>query len=190
MSSLNPSPESAEQFRTAYQQHGKAILNLAYRMTADEATARDLTQDIFLKAWENLDSFKGESAIFTWLYRIALNHINNYLNRERKYQWFDLMNEDAEEREEPVDSQSDWQPHDSGRPDHNLEKSEREKVVMKLIGSLPPQFRIPLVLNRYEDLDYQAIADTLGISLSNVETRIFRAKKLLAEKLKPWKGHI
>ncbi len=190
VNALKLSTDAEIQFRAAYQQYGKAILNLAFRMTGDEATARDLTQDIFMKVWENFGTFKGDSGLYTWIYRISLNHITNHLNRERKFQWFDLLTEDAEEREEPVDSHAPWQPASPGRPDQTLENKEREKVIQSLISSLPPQYRIPLVLNRYEDLDYQTIADTLGISLSNAETRIFRAKKLLAEKLKPWKHHL
>lgn len=165
-------------------------MNLAFRMTGSESASHDLLQDIFMKVYENLESFRSEANVYSWIYRIALNHITNHVNRERQVTWFQLLTDEQEEREEPVDESAPWKPSGSMQPDSVLEAKERETLVHKLIMELKPEYRIPLVLNRYEDQDYQSIADALGLTLSTVETRIFRAKKMLAEKLRPWIGKI
>jgi len=171
-------------FENVYKENADMVLNLAYRMTGREEVARDLSQDIFIKVYRNQEYFREESKISTWIYRIALNHIINYMKRESRMSIFDfsdekntvLANEDLtyQQTNTPV------------RPDQKLENEQKEMIVRKLINDLPVKYRIPLLLFRYEDLTYQEIAQNLSISLSAVETRIHRAKKKLAEKLKPW----
>lgn len=177
-------------FREMYREYARPILNLAYRMTGSDAVARDLTQDVFLKVFENMEGFRDESAVYTWIYRIALNHIQNHLKRERQVNWLNFFTDSNEEQSEPADESADWKPVGFSRPDHQLEGKEREAILLKKIAELKPEYRIPLVLNRYEDMDYQTIAGTLGVPVSTVETRIFRAKKQLAAKLKPWFGKL
>ena len=175
-------------FESAYNDHAGKILNLAYRMTGDEAAARDLTQDVFLRVYKGLADFDGRSELYTWIHRIALNHIMNYVNRERRYTWLKLMESDTGDdfgTQEAAD-EMDWQPLRSSTPDAELERKEKERIVLMCIQKLPVKYRVPLVLNRYDDLDYQSIADQLKISYSAVEYRIFRAKKMLAKTLKPW----
>lgn len=177
-------------FRALYRDYGKPILNLAFRMTGSEPVARDLVQDVFLKVFENLDGFRGDSSAYTWIYRVALNTIQNHLKREQQVNWLNFLTEDHDERFGTADESAPWQPVASIQPDGALEAKEREAILLRLIAELPADYRVPLVLNRYEDMDYQTIAETLGLSLSAVETRIFRAKKQLAQKLKPWMGHL
>lgn len=170
-------------FEVIYQTCGEKILNLAYRFTQREDVARDLMQDVFVKVYENLDTFKHQSKIYTWIYRIALNHFLNYLKRERNRKWMRLMDENILDllRSEKTGAFSTSIP----QPDHILESKEREKRVLKIINTLPLKYRVPLVLHRYEGMSYQTIADTLNISISALETRIHRAKKLLIQKLEP-----
>ena len=172
-------------FEQIYHQYSARILNLIYRMTGSEEVARDLTQEVFVKVYENIGKFRGESQIFTWLYRIATNHTLNYLKREKRYKWLNLLDKPISEvlQENKIDNQF-WAVG-SPRPDRQMEKKQREQIVWKLIQQLSPKYRVPYVLSRYENLSYQEIADTLNLSLSAVETRIHRAKKELVKKLNP-----
>ena len=187
----SPSSSKPVNFDDLYHEYGERILNMAYRMTGSEETARDLTQDIFLKVYEKMDTFRGDANVYTWLYRVAVNHILNHLQRIRRKQWLNLLDKSvsellAEDRVDPtfVGNQS------FPSPEKTLEKQEREKIVWSIVQTLPPKYRVPLVLYRYEGLSYREIADTMNISLSAVETRIHRARKQLIKKLQPWIEHL
>jgi RNA polymerase sigma-70 factor, ECF subfamily len=174
-------------FEELYRDYGKKILNLALRMTGDEDDARDLTQEIFIKVYENIDTFEEKSHVYTWIYRIAVNHIFNHLKKIRRTRWLNIMNENIMEalHEDQIDP---GYLADSGEksPDRLLEKHERETIVREMVESLHPKYRVPFLLFRYEELSYEEIATTLNLSLSAVEARIHRAKKQLMEKMKPW----
>ncbi|MCK5455005.1 MAG: sigma-70 family RNA polymerase sigma factor [Calditrichia bacterium] len=178
-------------FEDIYRRYGEKILNLAYRYTGNEDTARDLTQDVFTKIFQKLDSFKSQSHIFTWIYRIAVNHFINYMKQERKWRWTQLLDKSVGEllSQESV-AEENWSSGYIPAPDRIVEKSEREKIVLNVVNSLPIKYRAPLILQRYEGMNYKEIAETLSISGSAVETRLHRAKKMLVEKLKPWMKHL
>ncbi len=181
------SPSSNITFEDIYRAYGERILNLAYRMTGQEETARDLTHDVFVKVYEKLETFQGKSQVYTWIYRIAVNHILNYLKRARRQAWLSLLDRSVGEvlREAP-DASPEWMSGAPLSPDRALERRQREEVVWGMICQLPPKYRVPLVLFRYEGLSYKEIAETLGLSLAAVETRIHRAKKQLAKQLEPY----
>lgn len=170
-------------FEEVYKENAEMVLNLAYRMTGREEAAKDLTQDIFLKVYEKQDTFREQSKASTWVYRIAMNHIINYLKRERRVRFFDFNDEASAPA---YNGSTFWEENMPLQPDHQLEDGEKELIIRKLIDELPVKYRIPLVLFRYEELSYQDIAQLMAVNLSTVETRIHRAKKKLAEKLKPW----
>lgn len=173
-------------FEDIYQEFGEKILNLAYRMTGVEETARDLTQDIFIKVYQNMEAFRGESQMYTWMYRIAANHILNHLKSARRWRWLSLMDKPLGEvfKEEEIEPGFQERASPPG-PDRHLEKSEREKIVWNAVQSLPPKYRIPFVLHRYEEMSYREIAEVMDLSLSAVEARLHRAKKMLINKLEP-----
>ena len=173
-------------FEKIYAAYSDRILNLAYRMTGSAEEARDLTQDIFVRVYENLDSLRGDSMVYTWLYRVATNFILNHLKKSgrRKWlAWMDLSVKDAFTMEKEDNEMSLAEPPE--RPDGHLEKSQREQLVWNAICQLKPKYRIPLILNRYEEMSYNEIAEVMDISLSAVESRLHRAKKSLVEILTP-----
>lgn len=174
-------------FDSVYQAYGGKILNLAFRMTGSEETARDMTQDIFLKVYERLDTFQQKSDIYTWIYRIATNHILNHLKKMKRQQLFSLLDKSVDEllRESGADTD-----RESSLPDQMMEKSERENFVWNAILALPGKYRMPLVMFRYENMSYKEIAEKLELSLSAVESRIHRANKQLIKKLEPLAGQI
>ena len=178
-------------FDQLYRDHGQRVLNLVYRFVRREDVARDLEQDIFIKVYQNLDSFRNDSQPYTWIHRIAINHVMNHLKREKRGAFASFMDRKfgdilSEERvQERVEGVSDLP-----APDEAMEQNERQRIIANAVESLPVKYRVPFMLFRFEELSYQEIADSLGLSLSAVETRIHRAKKQLIEQLEPWLDHI
>ena len=108
-------------FEEIYQQYGEKVLNQAYRMTGREDAARDLSQDIFIKVYENMASFRGDAQVYTWIYRIATNHILNYLKKNRRWRWLDLMDKPIGEvlKEDQIEADF-WGGNAIPRPDCRL----------------------------------------------------------------------
>jgi len=178
-------------FDEVYTAHAEQVLNLAFRLTGDEDVARDLCQEIFIKVYQNLETFEHRSQIFTWIYRIAVNHINNHLRKESRQRWMLLMDRQISD----VAREATAEPGRWGSPtvpssEKGLERSQRARIVWDTIQTLKPKYRVPLVLHHYEELSYREIAEAMQISMSAVESRIHRAKKQLIKKLEPWLNKI
>ena len=167
-----PSEQKSVTFDGLYEEYGERILNMAYRMTGGEDVARDLTQDIFIKVYENIDNFNKKASVYTWIYRIGVNHILNYLKKKNVIR-----------SETPVFEF--WGNDGFESPDTKIEKQERETLVWELIQKLPPKYRVPLVLQRYDEMGNKEIAEVMDLSVSAVESRIHRAKKKLLVLAKP-----
>jgi RNA polymerase sigma-70 factor (ECF subfamily) len=184
-------PAPRRTFEEIYRNHGQRVLNLAFKFVKQEDVARDMTQDVFMKVYEHLDTFRDESDIATWIHRIALNHLMNYLKRERRYSWFALMEENVADafHSNRTASMAIHQ-SDDPTPHTMLETSEREQILSEAVESLPPKYRVPFLLQRDEGMSQREIAAALDISVSAVEARIHRAKKKLIDKLEPWLDHI
>ena len=180
-------PEQLLSFDELYEKYGHRILNLAYRMTGGEESARDLTQDIFIKVYENLEEFNQQSTAYTWIYRIAVNHILNYLKRQNRYNWLYFLDRSVSEvmrSETPIFEF--WTDGGFESPEKKLEKKQREALIWQLIQQLPAKYRVPLVLQRYDNMRNKEIAEVMEISVPAVESRIFRAKKKLLVLMKPY----
>jgi RNA polymerase sigma-70 factor (ECF subfamily) len=174
-------------FDEVYTAHAERVLNLAFRLTGDEDVARDLSQEIFIKVYQNLDTFEHRSQIFTWIYRIAINHINNHLKKERRRRWVPLI----ESKISDVASEATFEPGQWGSAavpssEKGLERSQRAQIVWNTVQTLEAKYRVPLVLHHYEGLSYKEITEAMQISMSAVESRIHRAKKQLIKELEPW----
>ena len=163
-------------FEDVYSDCSPKILNLALRFTSDEEQARDLTQDIFIKVFQSLNNFKGESSVFTWVYRIAVNHILNFLKKEKRRKFIQLIDRNVKEAI-MEDAESGNFVSNNPTPAQMLEVEERTRIVKSFIEELAPKYRVPFTLFKYEGMSYKEIAESLEISLSAVETRIHRARK-------------
>ena len=178
---------SSMKFEEIYQEYGERVLNLAYRYTANTEVARDLTQDVFIKVYQNLAGFQNRSQLYTWIYKITTNHCLNYLKRDRKRRWFSLLDQKVSEIFTGETSEEAARLIQNPlTPEQILEKSQRENIIGKMIHSLPLKYCFPLILQRYEDLPIQEIANILSLTVAATETRIHRAKKLLIKKLQPY----
>lgn len=156
------------------------VLKLVGRFVNDAAEAEDVTQEAFLKAYRALPAFRGESAFYTWLYRIAINTAKNTLvsNRRRPVD-FDLDLQDPEQYERQARLK------DEDTPEGVLLTEEIRAVVERALAQLPEDLRTAIVLRELEGLSYEEIAEAMDCPVGTVRSRIFRAREAIDKKLKP-----
>jgi|SRR5437868_2680545 len=156
------------------------VLKLVSRFVNDAAEAEDVAQEAFLKAYRALPAFRGDSAFYTWLYRIAINTAKNALvsNRRRPVDFdLDLQDPDQYERQAKL--------KDSDTPEGVLLTDEIRLVVEKALEQLPEDLRTAIVLRELEGLSYEEIAEAMDCPVGTVRSRIFRAREAIDKKLKP-----
>jgi RNA polymerase sigma-70 factor, ECF subfamily len=170
-----------EGFSSLVLRHQKMVLNFMYRMVGERAFAEDLTQEVFLKAYEALPRFRGEAAFPTWLYRIAHNHCLNALKRKGREIPVTALAKD------PADGNPLTRSPDPAAPaDELLERRELHAVVQAKLAELTPEHRAVLVLRDIQGLSYDEIAVALNLEGGTVRSRIHRARMELKEKIRPY----
>jgi RNA polymerase sigma-70 factor (ECF subfamily) len=156
------------------------IIKLISRYVHDPNEAMDVAQEAFLKAYRALPGFRGESAFYTWLYRIAINTAKNYLVAQgRRPPGSDIDAQDAEQYE----GQSLLKEYET--PERLLLKDEIEATVFKAIEELPEDLRTAITLRELEGMSYEEIAQAMGCPIGTVRSRIFRARESIDAKLRP-----
>lgn len=150
------------------------VFRLLGRYCRDQVECEDLAQEVFLKVFRKLHTFQGDSAFFTWLYRIAVNAATDHLSKASSRR-LKLVEDDA-----TLDSGGD---RDEQNPAAPLLRAELATVTRSIVDSLPEKFRTILVLREFEDLSYTQIAEVLQIQLGTVESRLFRARNRFKEAL-------
>ncbi len=156
------------------------VLKLVSRFVNDAAEAEDVAQEAFLKAYRALPAFRGDSAFYTWLYRIAINTAKNALvsNRRRPVDFdLDLQDPDQYERQAKL--------KEVDTPEGVLLTDEIRLVVEKALEQLPEDLRTAIVLRELEGLSYEEIAEAMDCPVGTVRSRIFRAREAIDKKLKP-----
>ena len=152
----------------------KNVYNLALRMTGNPEDAEDMAQEAFLKAYNSLPSFRGDSKFSVWLYRIVSNVCLDFLRKKNKRGAISLSVED----DDGEDTQLDL-PDTSQSPEELLEKKLTREAVRRGLDALPPDARQILLLREIEGLSYEEIGAVLGLESGTVKSRIFRARKKL-----------
>lgn len=166
---------------TKYQ---RKLARLLSRMVRDQAEIEDITQESFIKAYRALPQFRGESAFYTWLYRIAVNTAKNYLvARGRRAPTSTEFN--AEEAEGFEDAEL---LRDIATPDAELQTKQIAAAVNKAVEALPEELRTAITLREIEGLSYEEIAQMMDCPIGTVRSRIFRAREAIAEKIRPMLG--
>ena len=156
------------------------LVKLILRYVHDPDEVLDVAQEAFLKAYRALPGFRGYFAFYTWLYRIAINTAKNHLiSQGRRPPDDDVNIEDAEQLE--VDTGL----KDYATPEHLLAKDQIEATVYEAIDQLPDDLRIAITLRELEGLSYEEIAEAMGCPVGTVRSRIFRAREVIHNKLKP-----
>ncbi len=154
------------------------VIKLISRYVHDPHEALDVAQEAFLKAYRAIPSFRGDSAFYTWLYRIAINTAKNYLvSQSRRPPAVDIEVLDAEQYEGQTDLK------DYGTPDEFLLKDEVEKTVVEAMENLPEDLRTAITLRELEGLSYEEIAEAMACPVGTVRSRIFRAREAINNRL-------
>ncbi len=165
-------------FQALVERYQDRVFNLAYRMVNHEEDARDMVQETFLKAYEHLGRFRGESAFYTWLFRIAMNEA---LNHRRSRQRLRLVQ--STDDPEGVSAAQSQAGSLVDSPQRSLESLETEQLVARAISELDPEHRAAVVLRDIEGLDYGEISAVLSVPPGTVKSRIHRGRLVLKEKL-------
>jgi RNA polymerase sigma-70 factor, ECF subfamily len=162
----------------------RKLARLLSRLVRDPAEVEDVTQEAFIKAYRALPTFRGDSAFYTWLYRIGINTAKNYLvalgRRAPTSTGFD--NEEAEGFEDAE------QLRDSNTPETELLGKEVAATVNKAVQALPEDLRTAITLREIEGLSYEEIANVMNCPIGTVRSRIFRAREAIAADLRPLLG--
>ncbi len=156
------------------------ILALVGRFINDHAEAQDVTQEAFIKAFRALPNFRGESAFYTWMYRIGVNTAKNHLvSRGRKTPTHDVDLEDAEFFADESHMK------DVATPDNLLHRDQLQKVVFDAIENLPEELRMAVTLREIDGMSYEEIAEVMECPIGTIRSRIFRAREAIDKKMQP-----
>ncbi len=155
------------------------VAALIARFVKDPHEVEDVSQEAFIKAYRALDLFRGESAFYTWLYRIAVNTAKNYLvSKGRRPPTTDVDMDDAELAAETSALR------DIDTPDANLEKEHLHRVINQAIEDLPEDLRTAFTLREFSGLSYEDITEIMDCPVGTVRSRIFRAREAIDKKIK------
>jgi RNA polymerase sigma-70 factor (ECF subfamily) len=159
----------------------RKLFRLLSRLIRDPAEIEDVAQEAFIKAYRALPNFRGESAFYTWLYRIAINTAKNYLVAQGRRA--------PTQTETEIEDAENFEDGDSLRtedtPDRMLLSKQVAEAVNRAIERLPEELRTAIVLRELEGLSYDEIAESMNCPIGTVRSRIFRAREAVAEELRP-----
>ena len=166
-------------YDTLVRKYERQLFRIAQHITQNREDAEDVMQDAFLKAYEKLEQFQGNSKFYTWLVRIAVNESLMRLRKRRTGRMVSIDEDvETEEGSMPRDL-ADWSPD----PEALYGQSEIADILRKTIQGLPPGFRVVFVLRDVEGLSTEETAETLGLSIPAVKSRLLRARLQLRERL-------
>jgi len=165
---------SAAAFRTIVERYHERLYQVVFRIVRNRSDAEEVTQETFLKAFRGLGSFQEDSALFTWLYRIAVNAAVDVSKKQKRRRHLSLNDESSPG--EMLDVAVDAGPGDEP------ERAELVELVRQGIEELPEQYRVILTLREYGELSYEDLASVLHLPKGTVESRLFRARM----RLKDW----
>ncbi len=162
----------------------RKLARLLSRFIRDPAEIEDVTQEAFIKAYRALPSFRGDSAFYTWLYRIGINTAKNYLVSlgRRAPTTTEFNSEEAETFEDAEHLR------DVNTPENELMSRQIAETVNDTLGALPEELRSAITLREIEGLSYEDIASIMNCPIGTVRSRIFRAREAIAERLRPLLG--
>jgi RNA polymerase sigma-70 factor (ECF subfamily) len=170
----------AQQFEAFLHNYQNMVFSTAMRLTANQAEAEDITQEVFLRAYERFSELRNSPSVGGWLKTVATNLSLNHLSRYRsRWSFFSEMFRGGEDDESPV---AEFPAPDDTH--ESLLAADRRNLVEQAVQSLPAAQRAPLVLHHFEGLRYEEIAEKLGVSLGKVKTDIFRGRETLRRKLR------
>jgi RNA polymerase sigma-70 factor (ECF subfamily) len=168
---------SEDAFAELVRSYQSKVFSMALSFTRNREAADDLAQEVFLKAYLALPKFRFKSEFGTWLYRISANHIKDYLRKKGKV------------REISLDEVRELASADQGQAvliEEEKEAEARKSLVRELVESLPEKYRMIITLRDIQGLAYERISEILNLSPGTVDSRLFRARRMLRKKLIPY----
>jgi RNA polymerase sigma-70 factor, ECF subfamily len=166
-------------FEELVRRYDRNVFRIAQHITQNREDAEDVVQDAFLKAYENLDQFQGQSKFYTWLVRIAVNEALMKLRKRRPERMVSLDEEVKTEDDALPREVADWTPN----PEQQYTQAELRDILSRTIQGLPPGFRTVFVLRDVEGLSTEETAEALDLSIPAVKSRLLRARLQLRERL-------
>lgn len=161
-------------YEALVKEYEKNVYNLALRMTGNSEDAADMAQEAFIKAYNSLTAFRGDSKFSVWLYRIVSNVCLDFLRSRSRKQTVSLSTENDDGEEVELDIADE-----THSPEQLLDRSLTRDAVRRGLAALPPDHREILLLREIQGLSYEEIADVLGLEAGTVKSRIFRARRKL-----------
>ena len=168
-----------EAFEVIVKTYEKKVFHLAYSFVQDRASADDLAQEVFVKAYFALSKFHFKSGFGTWLYRIAVNHFKDHLRKVSRRKEVSL------EEFEDIPFAADDQVKEK---EQRQAEDQRKKIVFQVLETLPPKYQLILTLRDVRGFSYEEIGGILKISSGTVDSRLHRARKMLRKKMTPYLG--
>lgn len=150
-------------YEVLVQRYQTVMYNIALRMTGDREDAEDLTQSMFVKAYESLSRYKPEHKFFSWIYRITVNESLNFLSKRRHTVELD-----------------DHVPGTDKSPEDACHESEMSEVITKALSELSFDYRIVVVLRHFVDMSYREMSEIIGIPVKTVKSRLYSARQMLS----------
>ncbi len=160
-------------FCSLVETYQRDVYNLAYRMLGDGAEAEDAAQEAFVRAYTRLSTYQLGRSFKTWLLSIAAHYCIDRL-RQRRLTWLSIEQEEA-----PPEALASSLPG----PEDSLIRSEYDTIIRRLLSTLAPDYRLPIVLRYWYDMSYEEIAEATGSTVSAIKSRLFRARSMLADQV-------
>ena len=166
-------------FEELFGRYKQKIFNLVYRYIGSYPETEELTQDVFVKVYKSAQTFKGKSKFSTWVYRIAVNTCLNYKKKKR------LVVESLDKLGTQL--VKELVAPDSTTPEELFKRARKMAIIQQALDSLLPNQKIAFILSKYEGFSYAEIGEIMNVSISSVESLLFRAKQQLKKELTPYK---
>jgi len=157
-----------EAFGVLIGRHQQAVFNVALRLTRSFQEAQDITQSVFIKAYEKLSEYDARYKFFSWIYRMAMNEALNFIKRSRRFEGLDVT------QDYPALEQT---------PESDLEESEMSRKIQNALMRLKVDYRAIIILKHFQELSYQEIGYILGLPEKTVKSRLFSARQMLKQVL-------
>ncbi len=171
-----------EAFEDLLHHFERPVYSLCFRLLGDAEEARDAAQETFLKVYRGLSGFRGEAGLKTWIYRIAINQAMNQQRWWRRRHRDETVSLDLARGDS--ETLGNLLPASSASPEQLAIATERERSILRALAEIKPEYRVTLVLREIEELSYEEIAKTLGISIGTVKSRIARGREELRRRVK------
>lgn len=167
-------------FRKLVDHYQKLVVNTCFGMVHNHEDAEDIAQDVFVEVYRSVEHFRADAKLSTWLYRIAVNRSLNHIRDNKKHKWFQSFENEVEAKNRQL---TQLESSKADQPGFELENKQRAVILHEAINSLPENQKVAFTLSKYEELSYQEISEVMDMSVSSVESLLFRAKKNLQKKL-------